>query len=109
MQSSISRPRRAATRFVLFICLTYLLGLGTVWASLWALADQWWPATALSFSPLWMLATPLILLAPLALVFHRWSLLTLPAAGALLVWPVMGMQITWHRAIDDNHAPFLRV
>jgi vancomycin resistance protein VanJ len=109
MQSSISRPRRVAARFVLFICLIYLLGLGTASALLWTLADQWWPATALSFAPLWTLAMPLILLVPLALLFHRWSLLALAAAGCVLAWPIMGLQIAWHKTSDDGQAPSLRV
>ena len=109
MQSSISRPRRLAARFVLFICLIYLLGLGTVSALLWNLADQWWPATALSFAPLKLLAMPLILLVPLALVFHRWSLLTLAAAGAVLAWPMLGLQIAWQGMSSDSQAPSLRV
>jgi len=109
MQGSIARSRRAAARFVLFTCLIYLLGLGVASALLWTLADQWWPATALSFAPLWTMATPLILLLPLALLWHRWSFVTLAVAGAVLAWPVMGLQIAWHGTSDNDHAPFLRV
>jgi vancomycin resistance protein VanJ len=109
MEDPIARPHRTAARFILFICLTYLLGLGVVSALLWTLVDQWWPATALSFAPLWTLATPLILLLPLALLCHRWSFITLAAAGVLLAWPVMGLQIAWHRTPNDGHATFIRV
>jgi vancomycin resistance protein VanJ len=109
MLDSIARPPRAAARLVLFACLAYLLALAILTALLWTLADQWWPATVLSFSPRWVLATPLILLLPMALGWHRWSLLTLAAAGALLAWPIMGLHIPWAAATDDGHNPFLRV
>ncbi len=109
MEGSIAGPRRAAARFVLVICLAYLIGLGVASALLRTVADQWWPATALSFAPLWTLATPLILLIPLALRWHRWSLVTLIAAGALLIWPIMGLQIAWNRTSGESRSPFFRV
>ncbi|HEY1922577.1 MAG TPA: endonuclease/exonuclease/phosphatase family protein [Tepidisphaeraceae bacterium] len=105
----MSWPRKAAAIFVLSSCLIYLIGLGAVSALLWTSADQWWPATFLSFAPLWALAAPLILLVPLALIFHRWSIITLAAAAAVLVWPILGLRITLHSTPADEHAPFIRV
>jgi vancomycin resistance protein VanJ len=109
MQGSTTWPRRAARRLVAIVCLSYVLGLAVAAALLWTLADRWWLATALSFAPRWTMATPLILMVPLALLWHRWSLVTLGVAGAVLLWPIMELQISWHGAEDDGHAPLLRV
>lgn len=109
METSIPRPPRAAARFVLCTCLLYLLGLAAASVLLWNFSDRWWPATALSFAPLWTLATPLILLVPLALGCHRASLFTLAAAGAVLAWPIMGLQVSWHGTPSDGRVSRLRV
>src|SRR5277367_4763530 len=109
MDKLIPKPGRIAARFVLSICLIYLFALAAASVLLWNFSDRWWPATALSFAPLWTLATPLIFLVPLALIFHRTSLLTLAAAGAVLAWPIMGLQIRWPATATDNHAPRVRV
>jgi vancomycin resistance protein VanJ len=108
-ERTISRPQKAAARFVLILCLIYLFVLGIVEASLQTLADRWWPATALSFAPLWTMAVPMILLLPMALLWHRWSVLTLAVAGAVLAWPVMGLQIPSQAASTDGQPSALRV
>jgi vancomycin resistance protein VanJ len=109
MQNSSTRPGRIAARFILFLCLLYLVGLAAAATLLWTLADRWWPATALSFAPLWTLATPLILLIPLALFRHRRSLITLAVAGTVLVGPILQLQFNWPAPQDDGHASSLRV
>jgi endonuclease/exonuclease/phosphatase family metal-dependent hydrolase len=90
-------------------CLAYLLGLIAAWAVLWEAADQWWPATVLLFAPRWAMGLPLILLVPLSLSVHRRSLLTLAAAGAVLIWPILQLRIPLHGVPDDDQTPFLRV
>jgi vancomycin resistance protein VanJ len=109
MQDSIAPPSRAAATFTLFTCLLYTLALAIVAALIWTLADRWWPATVLSFAPRWVLATPLALLLPMSIRWHRRSILTLIAAGALLTWPILGLHIPWPSKAGDPQSPFLRV
>jgi vancomycin resistance protein VanJ len=109
MQKSIARPQRIIAKIVLLFCLAYLLALSAVAAVLWTLADRWWPATILSYFPLWILVMPLFLLAPAALRWQRRSLFMLLAAAVVLVWPIMGLQIGLHATPDDGHTPFIRV
>jgi vancomycin resistance protein VanJ len=109
MQESIAPPSRAAAKIILIVCLAYLLALTAVTVLLWTLADQWWPATVLAFAPRWLLATPLLVLFPLALRLHRPSLITLTAASALIAWPIMGLHIPWNTAKSDGQTPSLRI
>jgi vancomycin resistance protein VanJ len=94
---------------VLFTCLAYLLGLAVATVLLWQLGDRWWLATVLMFSPRWVLALPMLALAPMALHWRRRSLITLAGAAAVLAWPIMGLHIPLSVAKGDAQAPFLRV
>lgn len=79
------------------LCLLYVAG------------DRWWPATILLFSPRWLLALPLLVLAPLA-IRRRSFLLLVPLLGAVLVLfgPLMGLQLNWPEK-TLSHGQVLRV
>ncbi len=64
---------------------------------LWGAGDQWWPGTLFLFGPRWPILLPLLLLAPLAVLFRRRSLLWLFAALVLAVGPYMGLALPWNR------------
>jgi vancomycin resistance protein VanJ len=112
MNEVYSLPRRRhilAVRAAFYGSLIYLVLLLAAWGVLYFAADQWWPATVLLFSPRWALGLPLLLLLPLAAWRHRPSLITLTAAVAVLVWPILELHIPLHSVADDGHTPFLRV
>jgi vancomycin resistance protein VanJ len=102
-------PRKLVPTIIACAAHAYLMGLAALTVSLWTLADKWWPATVLLFSPRWVLALPLLLLLPLAVAAHRRSLITLGAAALLLIWPLLGLRIPLHRAATDGSTSFLRV
>jgi endonuclease/exonuclease/phosphatase (EEP) superfamily protein YafD len=78
------------SRFAAFACGAYLLAIVAAAVVLWTLSDQWWPATVLLFAPRWVLSLPLIVLVPLAAVFHRKSLVVLGVAGLVLTAGLLG-------------------
>ncbi|MDM7916454.1 MAG: endonuclease/exonuclease/phosphatase family protein [Candidatus Eisenbacteria bacterium] len=56
-------------------------------------ADRFWIATLLMFSPRWILCLPLALLVPAALLAHRRLLWPLLVTGLLLVGPLLGFDL----------------
>jgi len=71
-------------------------------------ADHWWPATLIAFGPRWIFATPVILLAPLALLFHRRALIPLAAALLTLV-ALLDFTIPWRKLARIRPGAPLRV
>jgi endonuclease/exonuclease/phosphatase (EEP) superfamily protein YafD len=64
--------------------------------------DRWWPATVLMFAPRWIMALPAILLAPMALLKDRRSLITLGIAAVLVAWPIMGLKLSGRGDCDGT-------
>ncbi len=62
---------------------------------LWGLSDLWWPATTLLFGPRWVLALPLALLIPAAMLWDRALLVPLALLAALLAGPIIEMRTGW--------------
>ncbi len=86
----LKERRRWSATLLAVVCTAYLLAICGAAALLWTASDRWWPATVLLFAPRWTLAVPLAILIPLALIYHRRSLVILAASGAVLVMAVMG-------------------
>jgi endonuclease/exonuclease/phosphatase (EEP) superfamily protein YafD len=63
-------------------------------------SDLWWPATILMFAPRWLLALPLAVLAPAALLLRKRTALLLLAAALLVCGPVTGFNVPWKRLAD---------
>jgi vancomycin resistance protein VanJ len=95
----LARPRapRPVPR-VLWITVVAYLGLALVSAAgVWLLADRWWPATVLLFGPRWIVALPLVVLVPAALLVDRPLLAPVVAAGLIALGPVIGLHTGWRR------------
>ena len=91
-----------------WLAIVYFVFLLAYAMLIWNYGDRWWLATVLLFAPRWITALPLILLAPMALLRHRRSLITVAAAGALVTWPIMGLRLSGHGNAGTGDAP-LRV
>ena len=96
--SRLLRARLIAGR-ISGVCgwLYLLLALG-----LWGLllgADLWWPATLFLFSPRWLAAVPVVLLAPAAALLQRRALTPLLAGFVVVAGPVMGFCVPWQRLL----------
>lgn len=59
---------------------------------MWTWGDRWWVATVLLFGPRWLLAVPLVALAPLVLIRDRALVPPLILAGWLTLVPWMGYE-----------------
>lgn len=66
-------------------------------ACVWLLADRWWLATVLLFGPRWVVALPLAVLLPAALVLDRPLLVPLLLATLVVLGPVVGLHTGWRR------------
>jgi vancomycin resistance protein VanJ len=71
---------------------------------------SWWPIILVWYSPRWLLATPVLLLAPLALFLRRRSLIPVALAAIVVAWPFMGLNLPWRRLLPAKPSSFhLRV
>ncbi len=99
--------RRRLGMVVAIFCWLYLAFVVGCWITL-RLADRWWMATLLMFSPRWFLTLPLGVLVPVAAVFRRRMLFVLLVSACLLLFPVMGLCIPW-RTVLPAEKPLLRL
>jgi vancomycin resistance protein VanJ len=101
--------RRTARTLLTICCGAYLASVLAGWLLLlWA--DQWWLATVWMFAPRWLLALPLVVLIPAALLWRRRALIALALAALLVAGPVMGFSIPWPTLLHSAPAgPHLRV
>lgn len=107
---TIPKARRSWSAFIVGVMsVAYLLGLGGAATALWTLSDQWWPATVLLFSPRWVLALPMLLMIPLAAVFHRKSLIPLGLGGTVLAFPLLGYCFSTAGISKERSVDALRV
>jgi vancomycin resistance protein VanJ len=75
------------------LCWLYAGGVLAYWFLIHFTADRWWLGTILMYSPRWLAATPLCVLAPLALLLNRRSLAVLAGMGLLVAGPIMDFRI----------------
>jgi len=87
---------------------TYLVLLLCAWMLMRLVGDDWWFSTLLVMGPRWIYGLPLIILVPLAVLWRRRWLVPLTLAGAILLWPLMGLN-TPLRAWHPSEPPALRV
>ena len=102
------KRKRTLSRLAYWTSLLYFAALIAVTVLIWKFAEHWWPATVLLFAPRWTLATPFVVLLPLAVIGNRKSLITLLAAAALMLWPIMGLRLS-RASAETTRAPFVRV
>ncbi len=108
--TTIPKVRRSwATMFVAGTCLAYMAATIALAAVIWTLSDRWWPATVLLFAPRWAYATPLVLLVPIAAVFHWRSLVSLGLASAVLAFGVLGYCYSFSGGSTAKDATSIRI
>ena len=88
---------RLFPRLLWIVTLVYVAIAVTAAAGVWLLADRWWLATVLLFGPRWVLALPLGVLLPAALLLDRPLFLPLLIATLVLLGPVIGLHTGWRR------------
>lgn len=84
------------------LCWLYLVCIVAVWGLVRFEIDTWWPATLLGYGPRYLLGAPLILLFPLSLWKFRKGIVPLSAAGLLIAWPIMGLQLPLRGAPPES-------
>lgn len=97
-----SRGRRRG-RVLAVICWLYLALVLGLWLLL-AWADLWWPASILMFAPRGLLAVPLLILVPWALLVRRRTLAVLALTAGLIAGPIMGFCVPWQSFLGDRPA-----
>jgi vancomycin resistance protein VanJ len=96
--SQTSLVRRWAVRF----SVGYLLLIVAAAVYLWVFADDAWPATFLLYSPRWVFALPLLVLAPLAVAARSWRAGgAVLAAGVVVTVPFLGLVVSVYPLLDD--------
>lgn len=88
----------------------YLGAIVLAWLALRFGGDRWWWATLLLFGPRWILALPLAVLAPAAVLLRPRMLWPLASGACLLCFGVLGMCVPWSALLDtESGRPALRV
>lgn len=101
------RRRRILRRAVTLASLSYLFFVVAL-AAIFRFADQWWPATLLTFAPGWLLVLPLALLIPAALFVRRQLLAPLVLALLIGVWATC-LSLPWGGLTRPTEGTRLRV
>lgn len=73
----------------------YALAFAGIWALMVITGDRWWFGTVLLYGPRWIYFFPLLVLAPLALVWRRRLLWLLGVIALVIAGPFMGFNIPW--------------
>ena len=103
-KTGLAVSRAAAAGWLVRLSLGYVAVAAIACGMLWTLSDRWWPATAFSFGPRWVLLVPLVVLVPAAVALRRWLLLPLAAAAAVVLVPVMGLRLGWRTWLGAGDA-----
>lgn len=89
--------------------LLYLAAMVTLAVGLYVLGERWWPATLALYGPRWIAALPLAILVPAALSQKRAALVPIAGAAALVIGPILGLELPLSQLIAGEHAGHLRV
>lgn len=89
--------------------LLYLAAVITLALGLSVLGDRWWPATLALYGPRWIAALPLAILVPASLALKRAALVPVAGAAALMLGPILGLELPLAQLIEGEHAGHLRV
>ncbi|WP_437475841.1 endonuclease/exonuclease/phosphatase family protein [Sorangium sp. So ce1014] len=87
----------------------YLVGVVAIWLALPVLGDRWWPATLFLFGPRQLIALPLLVIVPAALLLHRRALLLAALASAIVVGPILGYSLSLRAIAGGTGRGDLRV
>lgn len=72
----------------------YLVAVIVVLAIIWFTGDRWWFGTILLYGPRWIYAFPMFALLPIALLWRHQSLWVLGLSAIIIIWPLMGLNIS---------------
>jgi endonuclease/exonuclease/phosphatase (EEP) superfamily protein YafD len=75
---------------VLFLAALYLVAVASIWLALPIVGDRWWPGTLFLFGPRQIIALPLLVIVPAALLVQRRALLPAALASVVVVGPILG-------------------
>ncbi len=101
--ANASRRTSLIGRWALRLAWIYLISLLVFWLLFRLTADRWWAMTVFLFGPRWIVATPLLLLVPLALwVRSRWSIALLAVSGLIIAGPITGGTISPSIQLSDT-------
>ena len=79
----------------------YLLAVAATWATLVVASERFLPATLLAYGPRWIVALPLLVLLPLALLVARRALVPLGVAVLVVLGPIMGGRVSTRTLTTD--------
>jgi vancomycin resistance protein VanJ len=105
-----SLPRWRRLRFlVLSVAVLYLLVVASIWIALPIVGDRWWPGTLFLFGPRRIIALPLLVIVPAALLVQRRALLPAALASAIVVGPILGFTLSLRALAGGTDRADLRV
>ena len=106
----VPRRGRRLRIFLDCLCWIYAIFAVAVWLVMRFEGDRWWIATLVLFGPRWVVALPLGILIPVAVVWQRRSLWPLMVASFIVAFPLMDLEVPWRRlAPTRGGGPMLRV
>ncbi|WP_437911285.1 endonuclease/exonuclease/phosphatase family protein [Sorangium sp. So ce302] len=94
---------------VLAVAVLYLLAVASIWLALPIVGDRWWPGTLFLFGPRQIVAVPLLVIVPAALLVQRRALLPAALASAIVAGPILGFSFSLRALSGDADSPDLRV
>ncbi len=93
-----------ASRVLVRVSIVAFVGHLGAWAFLFFRADESAPATLLLFGPRWILALPLVILLPLAIIARSYVSIAIMLLAALVIaGPIMGGTISTRRLFASDH------
>jgi vancomycin resistance protein VanJ len=107
---SATGARSVFKRWSRRLAYVYLVAIVASWLLFRFTADNWWAGTAFLYGPRWVLAAPLLLLAPLALVARSWrSVACLAIAGLIAAGPITGGTVSPQTLWQSHERGHIRV
>ncbi len=92
---------------LLSLCIYgYAVSVLAVMVTIFFTGDRWWFGTVLLYGPRWIYAFPLFVLVPTALIWQRRSLWVLALTIAVIVWPIMGLNIPINGLFESAPSEF---
>ncbi|WP_437302297.1 endonuclease/exonuclease/phosphatase family protein [Sorangium sp. So ce388] len=103
-------PRwRRLRALVLASAVLYLIVVVAIWLALPIVGDRWWPGTLFLFGPRQVIALPLLVIVPAALIVQRRALIPAALASAIVVAPILGFTVSLRALVGGAERGDLRV
>ncbi|XXT14695.1 endonuclease/exonuclease/phosphatase family protein [Sorangium sp. So ce429] len=103
-------PRwRRLRALVLASAVLYLIVVASIWLALPIVGDRWWAGTLFLFGPRQVIALPLLVIVPAALLVQRRALIPAALASMIVVGPILGFSVSLRALIGGADRGDLRV